>query len=309
MVRYLVYFGYIGSGLHGIPRIPTLHGEDLTTIQGILEAGLRKLKPKQSPVFYSSSRTDAGVHGLCSTGHFDLDHPTMKYDPHQITSSLNQFLKDNHLNVKIHKTLKVSDDFSARYDPISRTYLYRLLVLNENKKMLDFNRHIPQAEQDKCGVFFPPFDVKKFSNAAQFLIGRHDFSSFTKKSKTERSPIRELYSISVHPGYGFLSNHDELYRDLQVWNIVFTGRSYVYQQIRRIVGALQAVASDKLDTDYIKYMIENPSRDNWPHALSPAPPEGLYLANVQYPNHTLELDYTRPEITNDNANLKLEKKL
>ncbi|CAG0886493.1 unnamed protein product [Darwinula stevensoni] len=94
MVRYLAYFGYIGTYLRGIPKVkPGMSAPDYNSVQGLMEQGLLRLQPVNEPHFYASSRTDQGVHALCSTGHFDLEkaNPEHEVHPDIITFSLNKY--------------------------------------------------------------------------------------------------------------------------------------------------------------------------------------------------------------------------
>ncbi|XP_013811520.1 tRNA pseudouridine synthase-like 1 isoform X2 [Apteryx mantelli] len=131
-------------------------------------------------------------------------------------------------------------------------------------------------------------NVPAMQDAAWFLLGTHDFSTFRSlNSETPfRSPVRTILQVDIRPSSGFLSHHYE-YRGLEFWELEFRSRSFLYRQVRRMVGALVAVGQGKLTPRHIKELLEiKDSRAFPPHAM--APPSGLFLKSVEYNEADLE---------------------
>lgn len=125
-------------------------------------------------------------------------------------------------------------------------------------------------------------------DAAQFLLGTHDFSTFRSiNSETPfQSPVRTILQADIRPSSGFLSHHYE-HRGLEFWELKFRSRSFVYRQVRRMVGALVAVGQGKLTPLHIKKLLEiKDARAFPPNAM--APPSGLFLKSVEYDEADLD---------------------
>uniref|UniRef100_A0A669R145 tRNA pseudouridine synthase n=1 Tax=Phasianus colchicus TaxID=9054 RepID=A0A669R145_PHACC len=119
-------------------------------------------------------------------------------------------------------------------------------------------------------------------DAAQFLLGTHDFSTFCSlNSETPfRSPVKTILQADIQPSSGFLSHHYE-YRGLQFWELKFKSRSFLYRQVRRMVGALVAVGQGKLAPHHIKELLEMKDARALP-SFAMAPSSGLFLKSVEY---------------------------
>ncbi|XP_064028071.1 tRNA pseudouridine synthase-like 1 isoform X3 [Pogoniulus pusillus] len=125
-------------------------------------------------------------------------------------------------------------------------------------------------------------DVSAMRDAAQLLLGTHDFSTFrSHNSETPfQSPVRTILQIDIQPSSGFLSHHYE-HRGLQFWELKFRSRSFLYRQVRRMVGTLVAVGQGKLRPQHIKELLEmRDARALPPTAMAPA--TGLFLKSVEY---------------------------
>ncbi len=150
----------------------------------------------------------------------------------------------------------VGDDFNARFSAKSRTYLYRILN-RPMKSVLDHNRvwHVRQ-----------PLDVSLMNQAAEYLLGEHDFTSFRDSHCQAKSPIRTLDVLDVK-------------QQGQEIHITTQARAFLHSQVRIMVGTLKCVGEGKLNPQEIKTILAALSRAAAPLT---APAHGLYLAGVEY---------------------------
>ncbi|XP_071546117.1 tRNA pseudouridine synthase-like 1 isoform X3 [Panulirus ornatus] len=134
-----------------------------------------------------------------------------------------------------------------------------------------------------------PFDTESVLSACRMLEGVHDFATFgasISKSSYPRETTRIIHKISVIPGQPLLKfDYDPLASHLQFWDITVRGSSFLYKQVRRIVGVLVACAQGCISSEDIKYMLDNPSPQKWNTHVQCAPPDGLFLLSVHYPSH------------------------
>ncbi|XP_038216010.1 tRNA pseudouridine synthase-like 1 isoform X2 [Zerene cesonia] len=256
-----------------------------------MEIALQKrLRPENYPLFQLSSRTDGGVHALNTTAHVDLERPGTKvFDSNYITYELNKFFASHELSIIVRNTLRVNDDFNARFNAISRTYLYRFAVpkpgieLSETTSII---QHAPIEEWKRCYfIRLNSFDIERFKEGAKYFVGYHDFTTFKKFDKLlqNKQNRRLIYSIDVRPGRPCVTSGTDLKDNiLNYWDIVIKGRGFVHNQIRRMVGTLISVANGKLPPEEIKVMLQVPSKHSWHNFIQSIPPHGLYLCDVEY---------------------------
>ncbi|XP_032863416.1 tRNA pseudouridine synthase-like 1 isoform X2 [Tyto alba] len=281
--RYLVLFQYFGTKYSGVMETST--NQSVIGVQNYLEKAAQNLKPVVPIKFHISSRTDAGVHALCNSAHLDIQRAPGKpdFDEKQLIRGLNRYL--NPEPIRILNAYRVSDSFHARFSALSRTYVYRLLMGCAHYS------EIPVFERDLCWApAGGSLNVPAMRDAAQFLVGTHDFSTFRSlNSETPfQCPVRTMFQADIQPSSGFLSHHYE-HRGLEFWELKFRGRSFLYRQVRRMVGALVAVGQGKLTPNHIKELLEiKDSRAFPPSAM--APPSGLFLKSVEY--NEADLDTT-----------------
>ncbi|XP_041977608.1 tRNA pseudouridine synthase-like 1 isoform X2 [Aricia agestis] len=255
-----------------------------------MESALLKLRPKNYPNLTLSSRTDGGVHALNASAHFDIVRKTdTVYDGQFITYNMNKHFMKNDISIFVKNCIRVNDTFSARYNAIRRTYLYRLAVikpsikLNERESII---RLIPIEEWKRCHfIRASNFDIALFKEASKYFVGYHDFTTFKKfdKLKETKSNRRDIFEFNIKPGTPCVTSYSqnrESYFDH--WDIEIKGRGFVHNQIRRMIGALITVAIGKLEPESIKLMLQIPSKHSWHHHIQTGPPDGLYLCNVEY---------------------------
>ena len=156
-MRYLITFSYDGSKYKGYQKQP-----EVTTIQGELEKVLTGIN--NSEVLVSASgRTDAGVHALNQTAHFDLD---INITSEKLKMALNSLLPSD---IYVKKVEEVDRDFHARFNVKEKEYIYKINVGEYNP-----------LEKDYVYQYNKELDVVKMKEAIKYFEGTHDFKSFTK---------------------------------------------------------------------------------------------------------------------------------
>uniref|UniRef100_A0A182JTT6 tRNA pseudouridine synthase n=1 Tax=Anopheles christyi TaxID=43041 RepID=A0A182JTT6_9DIPT len=300
MNRYLINLSYIGTRFRGIQRkIDKSAGQfkDPYTVQGVIEEALLKLRPVNEPILKLSSRTDTGVHALHNTVHVDLQRPNGKpYDADRITKVLNRAFEKDAQSLRILSTMHVPLTFHARLCAKSRTYLYRLAVLKREYSCTSGGqqphaRFIPIEEQDRCYfVGHPRFDIHTFATVARMFEGMHDFRTFMAVAKGNprqqeaMHSLRSIDQITVNTGQTMTTvfNREQTERYYDFWDVRIRGRSFLYRQVRRMVGAWVAAAEGRITERDIYRMLTVPSPNSWCSNVFVAPAYALYLCHVEY---------------------------
>jgi tRNA pseudouridine38-40 synthase len=237
---------YTGTAFHGFQRQP-----NLLTVQGTLEAALYAFCGAQLTV-HAAGRTDAGVHALGQVAHVDLPRPCA---PQVVRGALNAYLRPHPLAVLAVEA--VDADFHARFSAIARHYRY-VIVNRPAPLTLAVGQawHVPVA-----------LDHEAMQQAAQCLIGRHDFSTFRATYCQAASPIRTLDRLDVR-------------REGDRLLIEASSRGFLHHQVRNMVGSLVQVGKGRWTVDDLKTALA--ARDRRAGGQT-APPEGLYFTQVDYP--------------------------
>ncbi|MBK8007317.1 MAG: tRNA pseudouridine(38-40) synthase TruA [Rhizobiales bacterium] len=220
------------------------------TVAGVLEDAVEKLSGARTKVA-GAGRTDAGVHALGQVAHIDL---VKDWETDTIRDGLNAHLRPH--PVAILSAQKVPEDFDARFSAIKRHYLYRIL-----------NRRADLAlERNRLWRVARPLDENKMQEAAQHLLGHHDFTTFRSTECQAKSPMKTLDVLKVT-------------RDGQEIRIEVSARSFLHNQVRSIAGSLEQVGEGRWMPADMKRALEARDRS----ACGPvAPPDGLYLVRVDY---------------------------
>ncbi|UOA26605.1 tRNA pseudouridine(38-40) synthase TruA [Pseudosulfitobacter sp. DSM 107133] len=250
MPRYALKVEYHGAPFVGWQRQP-----DQPSVQGAIEAALAKLEPRAHTIA-AAGRTDAGVHALAQVAHCDMDKD---WDPFRLSEAINYHLKP--APVAIVDCAQVADDWHARFSALERKYLFRLLM-----------RRAPATHQD--GLVWRvnrELDVEAMRAGAAHLLGLHDFTTFRSSICQAESPVKTLDALDI-------------VRVGTDWGpeVQFTvrARSFLHNQVRSFVGTLERVGSGGWAPDDVRRALEAQDRA----ACGPVcPPQGLYLAGVQYP--------------------------
>ena len=245
MTRYKINLEYDGTNLIGWQS-----NQDGPSVQSLIQDAIYKFCGEHTEVF-SAGRTDAGVHAICMTAHFDLDK---EQDVNTIIRALNFYLVNEPVSVL--DCEKVSNDFHSRYSCIARHYKY--IVLNRNAPVvLKKNRvwWVPQK-----------LDLAKMKIAAKKLIGKHDFTSFRAAQCQAKSPIKTLDSCTI------TQKGDEIVFE-------FSARSFLHHQVRNMVGTLVEIGLGKpYDIDEIFAQKKRGA------AGVNAPACGLFFVSADYAN-------------------------
>ncbi|XP_035517457.1 tRNA pseudouridine synthase-like 1 [Morone saxatilis] len=273
--RYLIFFQYIGTKYSGVMKGPP-HQLHRRGVQDHLEDAIRRLMPLNPVSLSVSSRTDTGVHALSNSAHFDLQRRNNMppFTEGILIEALNFHLKTE--QIRITKAHRVPDDFHARYQAQSRTYVYRIALGIPNHLLL------PLTDLEFCwSLRETELDVGSMRKAAALLVGNHDFSSFRAVSTemTFKNPVKTLDVASIQPGCSFVQSH--FHREVPFWELTFKSRSFLYKQVRRMTGALIAVGKGRLSVTQLKEILEARDTMAYPNNLV-APAHGLFLTRVDY---------------------------
>ncbi len=245
MPRYCLTLEYDGTPYHGWQRQP-----DLPSVQTHLENAIEGFSGQRVDT-QAAGRTDAGVHALGQVVHFDLDR---QWDAFRVGEALNFHLKPEPIIVVDAK--EVSEEFEARFSATARHYTYKILN-RRARPTLDINRlwHVPA-----------PLDEVAMHQAAQCLVGNHDFTTFRAAECQAKSPVRTLDKIEVK-------------RQGDMVFINLSARSFLHHQVRSFAGSLRMVGDGKWQAADLKNALEAKNR-SWCGSMAPA--AGLYLTRVDY---------------------------
>jgi len=200
----------------------------------------------------TAGRTDTAVHASAQVVHFET--PAVRSD-HSWLRGVNSNLP---ASVRVRWIAPVDDDFHARYLATERSYRYIVL-----------NRLVGTAlHQGKATHEYRALDATSMHDAAQTLVGSHDFSSFRAAGCQSKSPCREIRRITVERSGDW------------VWFDV-VANSFLYHMVRNIAGVLLDVGAGEKEIDFVKQVLE--LRDRKSGSVT-APPDGLYLIHVDYPD-------------------------
>jgi tRNA pseudouridine38-40 synthase len=220
------------------------------TIQAQLEAALSRIAAH--PVrTVACGRTDAGVHALEQIVHFDTqaERPVRAW-----VQGTNTYLPED---IRVLWARQVAPEFHARKQALARWYRYRIL-----------NRKVASAlEAGRVTWWHPPLEEERMRQGSAYLIGEHDFSSFRGPYCQSKSPLRRVYLLEV-------TRMGE-----EVW-IDVIANAFLHNMVRNLAGVLLTIGSGKRPPEWAGEVLA--ARDRSAGAMT-APPDGLYLAGVLYP--------------------------
>jgi len=245
-MRYLATVQYKGTAYCGwqkqtISKLPSIQEEIEKVMSRILNEEIK---------IFGSGRTDAGVHALGQTFHFD----TGKHiDFYKFSHGFNELIANDIVLVDMKE---VDENFHARFNAIGKKYLYKI----ENKKYFDpFNENLAYQLKTKL-------DIKAMEEASKVFIGEHNFQNFTSKEEDDKNFVRNITKITISEDEKFI-------------NIELTGNGFMRYMVRMIVGNLVQVGLGKLAKEEIVKNLDMKERK--PSSFK-APAEGLYLKEVLY---------------------------
>jgi tRNA pseudouridine38-40 synthase len=245
MPRYKLLIEYDGTNYVGWQR--QANG---LAVQEVIETALAKLDP--GPIgLRGAGRTDAGVHASAQVGHVDLQK-IWRID--SLRDALNAHMRPE--KVAILAVEAVESDFDARFSAKARHYLYRIV-----------NRRAPLTfERGRAWLVKRPLDAQAMHEAAQVLIGRHDFSTFRDSECQAENPVRTLDQLDVS------QVGDEIH-------VITCARAFLHRQVRSMVGSLEHVGCGKWRAEDLADALRAKDRSRCGQV---APAAGLYLVGVDY---------------------------
>ncbi|WP_419903584.1 tRNA pseudouridine(38-40) synthase TruA [Kiloniella sp.] len=245
MPRYKLIIEYDGTDFFGWQR-----QREHISVQEVLEDAIFKFSSERVQVF-ASGRTDSGVHALGQVASVDLE---TNYPAFKVREAINFHIRP--AKVAVLDVEVVDEEFHARFSATERSYLYRII-----------NRRAHLVLDHKRAWFIPQnLDAEAMNEAAQALVGIHDFSSFRAKDCQAKSPVKSINEISVT-------------RIGEEIRIELSARSFLYHQVRNIAGSLKKVGLGKWTKQDIERVLEAKDRRQ---AGEMAPAWGLYFVGVKF---------------------------
>ncbi len=228
------------------------------TIQDRLEEALAEILKEPIRVHHAG-RTDAGVHALGQVIHFDAPQ----------ASSMNPFNYLPALNAKLPATIRIMDcheadpNFHARFSSKEKTYQYRLSLAPV----------LPPLDSGLAWHLPRQLDPDTLQEALQLFVGQHDFRNLSAKRGNETEKTNYQRTLS----------HCHLKATNDGYLLTFTGNGFLYKMVRLLTGTAVQAAQGRLRLDQIKNLLtdSNPETRKAPFC---APPDGLTLLKVSYPN-------------------------
>lgn len=249
MPRFALRIEYDGQPFSGWQR-----QSHAPSVQDAIETALASLE-SQVPSIAAAGRTDAGVHATGQVAHCDL---TRDWDPFRLSEALNFHLKP--APVAITSCVRVDSDWHARFSAVERRYLYRIIT-----------RRAPLVHQKGLAWRInKPLDLEAMREAASYLIGKHDFTTFRSTMCQANSPIRTMDGIEIQQ----VTTDAGTETTTRLW-----ARSFLHNQVRSIMGTLERVGAGAWPPERVKSALEAQDRAECGPV---APPEGLYLTAVSY---------------------------
>ncbi|MDC0167770.1 tRNA pseudouridine(38-40) synthase TruA [bacterium] len=221
------------------------------SIQKAIQLNLSKLL-KQKIKLYGSGRTDAGVHALEQSAHFNIKSKIQNIE--KLTKSLNFFL--NKKKISIIRIKKKNYNFHSRYSAKERSYIYLIQnrlspsILNKGREW-----HIRKK-----------LDLNLMKKGSKKLIGTHDFSTFRASNCNAKSPVRTINAIIITKSKNNIK-------------LKFKSKSFLKNQVRSMVGCLKYLGEKKWNLKKFEDIFKKKDRKK---VAPPAPACGLYLEKIIY---------------------------
>jgi tRNA pseudouridine38-40 synthase len=246
MPRYKITIEYDGR-----PYVGWQRQANGLSVQQALEQAFQRFCG-QKLVVHGAGRTDAGVHASGQVAHVILDKD---WRTDVVRDAVNAHLRPH--PIAILGAEQVGDTFDARFSAVKRHYIYRII-----------NRRADLAlDAGLAWLVRRRLDAEAMQEAAQLLVGRHDFSTFRDSECQANSPVRTLERFDV-------------IRDADRIDIHVSALSFLHRQVRSMVGSLEHVGSGKWTAQDLTAALEAKDRTRCGQV---APSDGLYLTRVDYP--------------------------
>lgn len=242
--NYKIILSYDGGRYEGWQR-----QKGRLTIQETVEQCIGSLCGETVKVT-ASGRTDGGVHAMAQTANF---HTTHKLEMELFKVQCNERLPED---IKIVEAEPVDKCFHSRYDAVEKTYCY---TVDTRERPRVFTRRYAYGVSEKINIL-------QMQQAAELLMGTHDFRSFTSEKRKEKDTVRNLKSIVIQEENGYI-------------RFYFTGEGFLYHMVRILTGTLLEIGTGKRKKEEIPEIFQAKNRFQ---AGFMAPAHGLMLMEVRY---------------------------
>jgi tRNA pseudouridine38-40 synthase len=222
------------------------------TIQDRIELALSKFSARKVSTL-CAGRTDAGVHGLMQVVHFDT---VLNRSANSWVRGANAYLPPD---IAVQWAHPVPNEFHCRASALSRRYVYVLLESPVR----------PSVESGRVGWVFRPMAIDPMNQAADCLLGEHDFTSFRASACQALSPVKTLQRIAISKRGAY-------------WRFEFEATAFLHHMIRNIMGCLVAVGQCRQQPEWLQEVLVARSRDVAAPTFSP---DGLYFLGPRYATH------------------------
>lgn len=225
------------------------------TIEAVLNDALTGLLGEPIRVI-GASRTDSGVHALGNVAVFDTG---ASIPPERISYALNRRLPED---IVIVKSEQVPQGWHPRYCNSTKTYAYHIL-----------NAPVPDPTKRLTSYFVSyRLDIEAMRQAAEYLVGEHNFASFCNIKTNTEDMIRTVYDLQI-------SEHPCCIEEGREIVILIRGNGFLYNMVRIIAGTLLRVGRGFYTSQQVENILKAQNRQE---AGVTAPPQGLTLVNIQY---------------------------
>jgi tRNA pseudouridine38-40 synthase len=248
VTRYRATLAYDGSAYQGFQR----QVDGVPTVQAAVEDAIARIV-QQNVTVLAAGRTDAGVHAVGQVIAFDVD---WRHATADLLRAINAVLPDD---IALQDIRQHADFFHPRYDALSRVYYYRVLNAEQPQPLL----------RNLCWQIRGDLNVNIMQDAAEMLIGTHDFAAFGNPPQGENT-IREVMMSRW-------TRENQPFGDFLVYRI--EGTAFLHHMVRRIVGMLTDVGRGALSLAQFEAIFQSADLSQ---ATTLAPPQGLTLEKVRY---------------------------
>lgn len=246
-MKYAALVEYDGSPYSGWQRQP-----HAPSVQALVEQAISSVADHTVTV-HCAGRTDAGVHALGQVIHFETDAQR------PLRSWIRGINSNLPASIAVKKVIQVSDDFHARFSALSRSYRY---IIN--------NEPVRSALLSKRAAWeYQTLNENYIREAASYLVGKHDFTSYRALACQANTPIREITQLEVT-------------RQGQLIQIDITANAFLQHMVRNIAGVLISIGKGEYPPIWAEQVLQLKDRSC---GGVTAAPEGLYLVSVQYAAH------------------------
>ena len=263
MVRLRFDIAYDGTEFHGWARQKPADGQEIRTVQGVLEDAL-SLVLRYPVELTVAGRTDAGVHATGQVAHADvprasLEQRSIEGDAGRLVRRLAKLLDPD---VRVLRVTEAPEGFDARFSALSRTYRYRVTTADPGAS--------PLRVRDTA-VWPKKVDLDAVQQAATTLVGLHDFAAFCKP-RPHATTIRDVHSFTWED----VSTDEEP----ELFEATITADAFCWHMVRALVASSLDVGAGQQPADWVQGLLLIDARS--PH-IRLAPARGLTLARVDYP--------------------------